>query len=91
MRRPVIYIERLERAAAAGVVRSAFFILVAPLSWEFGVVGAAAAFSLGFAATVITLIVQLLGEYRRVRPRKHATRAAADRSLLEDAETPALE
>ena len=29
MRRPVIYIERLERAAAAGVVRSAFFILVA--------------------------------------------------------------
>ena len=70
---------------------AAFFLLVAPLSWAYGVVGAALAFVLGFAATVVTLIVQLLTEYRRVKPRKHVAPAAAERALLEDAETPVLE
>jgi O-antigen/teichoic acid export membrane protein len=69
-----------------------FFALVAPLSWKIGVVGAALAFVLGFAATVLTLVAQLLTEYRRIRPRKqHAADAAAERALLDDAETPALE
>jgi O-antigen/teichoic acid export membrane protein len=67
-----------------------FFILVAPLSWQLGVIGAALAFVLGFAATVLTLMVQLLTEYRRVRPRKMMP-AAAERAILEDSETPALE
>ncbi|HEX8841996.1 MAG TPA: lipopolysaccharide biosynthesis protein [Sphingomicrobium sp.] len=90
---PMLYaLDRPDAPLKARLVgTAAFFILVAPLSWQFGVVGAAAAFSLGFAATVLTLILQLLGEYRRVKPRKHAARAPADRSLLEETETPALE
>ena len=70
---------------------AAFFILVAPLSWEYGVVGAAVAFDLGFAATVLTLIIQLLTEYRRVRPRKHVPPSTVAEALLEEAETPVLE
>jgi O-antigen/teichoic acid export membrane protein len=44
-----------------------FFAIVAPLSWTFGVIGAAMAFVIGNAAMVIVLIGQLLREYRRVR------------------------
>jgi O-antigen/teichoic acid export membrane protein len=44
-----------------------FFLIVAPLSWQFGVIGAALAFVIGFAATVVTLILQLWSEYRRIR------------------------
>jgi O-antigen/teichoic acid export membrane protein len=44
-----------------------FFVIVAPLSWTFGVIGAAIAFVIGNAAMVIVLSVQLLREYRRVR------------------------
>jgi O-antigen/teichoic acid export membrane protein len=44
-----------------------FFVIVAPLSWTFGVIGAAMAFVIGNAAMVMVLIVQLLREYRRVR------------------------
>ena len=44
-----------------------FFVIVAPLSWTFGVIGAAMAFVIGNAAMVIVLIGQLLREYRRVR------------------------
>ena len=46
-----------------------YFVIVAPLSWRFGVTGAAAAFVIGFAAMVVTLVVQLAREYRRVRSR----------------------
>jgi O-antigen/teichoic acid export membrane protein len=45
-----------------------FFALVAPLSWALGVIGAALAFVLGFAATLVALVLQLWVEYRRVRP-----------------------
>lgn len=90
---PMLYaLDRPDAPLKARLIgTAAFFILVAPLSWKLGVVGAALAFILGFAATVLTLILQLLTEYRRVRPKKHQATAAAERALLEDAETPALE
>ncbi len=44
-----------------------FFLSIAPLSWKWGVVGAAIAIVLGTVANVAALMVQLLGEYRRVR------------------------
>ncbi len=44
-----------------------YFAIVAPLSWQFGLIGAAGAFVFGFAAMVVALMVQLRGEYRRVR------------------------
>ncbi|MEO8548242.1 MAG: lipopolysaccharide biosynthesis protein [Sphingomicrobium sp.] len=46
-----------------------YFAIVAPLSWRFGVTGAAVAFVLGYAVMVAVLALQLLGEYRRVRGR----------------------
>ena len=46
-----------------------FFVAIAPLSWKWGVVGAAIAFVLGTVANVAVLMVQLLTEYRRVRAR----------------------
>ena len=44
-----------------------FFGSIAPLSWQFGVVGAAIAFVLGTAVNVTAMILQLQSEYRRVR------------------------
>ena len=44
-----------------------FFVIIAPLSWTFGVIGAAMAFVLGTAAMVAVLMLQLWQEYRRVR------------------------
>jgi O-antigen/teichoic acid export membrane protein len=44
-----------------------FFIVIAPLAWRFGVVGAAIALVLGNAITVGAQFIQLLGEYRRAR------------------------
>jgi O-antigen/teichoic acid export membrane protein len=46
-----------------------YFVVVAPLSWRFGVIGAAIAFVVGVAAMVAIQTVQLVGEYRRVRSR----------------------
>jgi O-antigen/teichoic acid export membrane protein len=46
-----------------------YFVVVAPLSWRFGVIGAAIAFVVGVAAMVAVQTVQLVGEYRRVRSR----------------------
>lgn len=46
-----------------------YFSIVAPLAWRFGVIGAAAAFVIGSAATVATLVSQLALEYRRIRIR----------------------
>ncbi len=45
----------------------AFFAGVAPLANAFGVTGAAAAYVIGYAVMVLALVVQLLGEHRRVR------------------------
>lgn len=44
-----------------------FFGSIAPLSWRWGVVGAALSFVLGQATTVATLMFQLRREHRRVR------------------------
>ncbi|NUT00851.1 MAG: oligosaccharide flippase family protein [Sphingomonas sp.] len=45
----------------------AFFLIIAPLAWRFGVIGAAMAFVIGTAAMVAVLMLQLWQEYRRVR------------------------
>jgi O-antigen/teichoic acid export membrane protein len=49
-----------------------FFALIAPLSWNFGVSGAAIAFVIGNVGTVSTMMWQLRGEHRRVRGPKTA-------------------
>lgn len=46
-----------------------YILIVAPLAWEFGVAGAAAAFVIGYAASVVGLVFQLLQEYRRLPAR----------------------
>jgi O-antigen/teichoic acid export membrane protein len=45
-----------------------FFISLAPLSWQFGVVGAAIAFVLATTINVGVMIAQLGKQYRRLRP-----------------------
>lgn len=47
-----------------------YFLIIAPLSWRFGVNGAATAFVIGNVGTVATMMWQLRSEYRRVRPHK---------------------
>jgi O-antigen/teichoic acid export membrane protein len=66
---PMLYaLDRADGPLKARLIgTSTFFLIVAPLSWRFGVIGAAAAFALAFAATVATLMLQVWGEYRRVR------------------------
>jgi O-antigen/teichoic acid export membrane protein len=49
-----------------------FFLLIAPLCWRFGVIGAAVALVLGNVATVGAMMWQLRQEYRRVRSPKRA-------------------
>ena len=44
-----------------------YFALVAPLSWEYGLIGAAAAFVIGTAVMVAVLAAQVWREYHRVR------------------------
>jgi O-antigen/teichoic acid export membrane protein len=44
-----------------------YLLIVAPLTWRFGLAGAAAAFVIGTAAMVLVLAIQLLREYRVVR------------------------
>jgi len=44
-----------------------FFATIAPLSWALNVVGAAIALVLGNAANVVTMMIQLKNEHRRVR------------------------
>ncbi|HVM37661.1 MAG TPA: lipopolysaccharide biosynthesis protein [Sphingomicrobium sp.] len=46
-----------------------YFAIIAPLSWRFDAVGAAAAFVVGTAAMVLVLAIQVAREYRRVRVR----------------------
>jgi O-antigen/teichoic acid export membrane protein len=46
-----------------------FFITIAPLSWTWGVTGAAIALVLANVVNTGMLMVQLRGEHRRVRPR----------------------
>lgn len=46
-----------------------YFAIVAPLTWHFGVSGAASAFVIGYVAMVIALSLQLHNVYRVVRAR----------------------
>ena len=64
------------RARLVGV--GTFFLIVAPFSSSMGVVGAAIAFVIGYAAFVLTLGLQVWAEYRRSRSRKAAATAAAE-------------
>jgi O-antigen/teichoic acid export membrane protein len=71
---PMLYaLDRPDAPFKARLIGSAvFFLSIAPLSWEMGVVGAAIAFVIGNVATVAMMIFQLQREYRRVRPPKPA-------------------
>jgi O-antigen/teichoic acid export membrane protein len=66
---PMLYaLGRSDGPLKAKLLGSAvFFLSIAPLSWKWGVVGAAIAIVLGTLANVAALMVQLRGEYRRVR------------------------
>jgi O-antigen/teichoic acid export membrane protein len=52
------------KARLAGTI--VYFVIVAPLSWRFGVSGAAAAFVIGTVIYVVLLTLQLWSEYRRL-------------------------
>jgi O-antigen/teichoic acid export membrane protein len=66
---PMLYaLHRDQAPLVSRIVGTVIYLLiVAPLSWRFGLAGAAAAFVIGTAAMVIVLAVQLFHEYRRVR------------------------
>jgi O-antigen/teichoic acid export membrane protein len=44
-----------------------FFLIIAPLSWKWGVMGAAMSLVIGTVTQVILLLLHLRREYRRVR------------------------
>ena len=69
---PMLYaLDRPDAPLTARLIGTgAFFLLIAPLAWRFGVVGAAIAFVIGNAATVFVMMWQLRQEHRRVRPAK---------------------
>ena len=71
---PMLYaLDKPEAPVRARLAGSAvFFVSIAPLSWQWGVVGAAVALVLGNIATALMMVVQLRREYRRVRPPKPA-------------------
>ena len=66
---PMLYsLDRPDAPLKAKIVGTIiYFMAVFPLALEFGVIGAAIAFVLGYAAMAVALFVQLRGEYRRVR------------------------
>jgi O-antigen/teichoic acid export membrane protein len=68
---PMLYaLHRDQAPLVARMVGTVLYLLiVAPLSWRFGLAGAAAAFVIGTAAMVVILTVQLAREYRKVRSR----------------------
>jgi O-antigen/teichoic acid export membrane protein len=49
-----------------------FFLSIAPLSWTWGITGAAIALVLANAANAGAMMIQLRGEHRRVRPKAKA-------------------
>ena len=66
---PMLYaLGRSDAPLKAKLVASAvFFGAIAPLCWTLGVAGAAIALVLGNVANVVTMLLQLLAEHRRVR------------------------
>jgi O-antigen/teichoic acid export membrane protein len=71
---PMLYaLDRPDGPVKARFIGTAvFFLLIAPLCWRFGVIGAAVALVLGNVATVGAMMWQLRQEYRRVRSPKRA-------------------
>jgi O-antigen/teichoic acid export membrane protein len=69
---PMLYaLGRSDAPLKAKLIASAiFFATLAPLCWALGVVGAAIALVLGSVASLAVMLVQLRGEYRRVRPKR---------------------
>ncbi|GAA3886191.1 lipopolysaccharide biosynthesis protein [Sphingomonas limnosediminicola] len=72
---PMLYtLDRPDAPLTARLIGTvSYFLIVAPLCWRFGLIGAAIAFTLGNVATTSVMIWQLLREHRRVRPRKPTT------------------
>ncbi len=69
----LLALDRADAPVTARLIGSVvFFLSIAPLCWRLGVVGAAISIVLGNIATVAVMVVQLLREYRRVRPPRPA-------------------
>ena len=68
---PMLYaLHRDDAPLTARIVGTiVYFAIVAPLSWKFGVTGAAAAFVIGTAVMVAILVLQLWREYARMKAR----------------------
>ena len=68
---PMLYaLGRSDGPLKAKLLGSAiFFVTIAPLSWEYGVVGAAVALVLANVVNTGAMLIQLRGEHRRVRPK----------------------
>jgi O-antigen/teichoic acid export membrane protein len=68
---PMLYaLDRPDAPVTARLIGTVtFFVLIAPLSWRFGISGAAIAFVIGTAATVAVMMWQLAREYARSRRR----------------------
>ena len=68
---PMLYaLGRSDAPLKAKLLGSAtFFIAIAPLSWEMGVIGAAVALVLANVVNTGVMMLQLRGEHRRVRPK----------------------
>jgi O-antigen/teichoic acid export membrane protein len=66
---PTLYaLDRPDSPLVARVVGTVLYLLiVAPFCWQFGLIGAAAAFVIGNAAMVAVLAIQLWNEHMRVR------------------------
>jgi len=63
-------LDRPDAPLKARIVATAvYFALLVPLCSWFGVMGAASAFVIGYAAMAIMLAFQVRSEYRRVRGR----------------------
>ena len=68
---PMLYaLDRPDAPVTARLIGTiAFFLLIAPLCWTFGVSGAAVAFVIGNAASAAVMMWQLWREYSRTRRR----------------------
>ncbi len=66
---PMLYaLDRPDAPVTARFIGTvAFFVLIAPLCWSFGIIGAAIAFVIGNAATVIVMMWQLRKQYALTR------------------------
>jgi O-antigen/teichoic acid export membrane protein len=68
---PMLYaVDRDDAPLTARIVGTIiYFAIVAPLSWQYGVTGAALAFVIGTAAMVAILVMETAREYSKVRSR----------------------